>query len=444
MGDRKEFNEHEKTRDWMKQLIFFIILIQLGFQGFAQTGVPVDTLYKYLREVEQICGKDNGNLWNKNLYGPILLIDPVTRDIVANQADSESLLQPHKNVYIGKYPDNKTIASGVTFFGGKEWAKISMDFSKVESSELMQTIVHESFHRIQKTIGFDYKAYHNDHMDDMQARISILLEWNALVQAIKTNNEERKWAIKDALLIRQARRAIYRDKQKDENIFEIHEGLAMYTEFKLCSKSRSEFKEKTLKRLDNISNSTASYMRSFGYFSGLLYAYLLDEEDEKWREGLSCNDDLGLKLQDALNINLSSDTAKWYNKVKKQYDYKTIYSKELLRDTEKQKIKETERRMYCEEPILEFELIKARYAIKYVPHPLDSLGTVYPIIDISDEWGFLSVIKKGCLVMEEKGRVTAENIVIEKSSATGLGWQLNLNEGWIIRREINNYIIERK
>ncbi len=182
----------------------FIILIQLGFQGFTQISVPVDTLYKYLGEVEQICEKDNGNLWKINLCGPILLINPVTRDIVANQADSENLLQPYKNVYIGKYPDNKTIASGVTFFGGKEWAKISMDFSKVDSSAIIQTIVHESFHRIQKTIGFDCEGYHNDHMDDMQARISILLEWNALVQAVKTNNEERKRAIRDALLIRQA------------------------------------------------------------------------------------------------------------------------------------------------------------------------------------------------------------------------------------------------
>jgi hypothetical protein len=237
---------------------------------------------------------------------------------------------------------------------------------------------------------------------------------------------------------------MYSDKQKVENIFETHEGLAMYTEFKLCSKSRCEFKDKTLKRLENISNSTASYMRSFGYFSGLLYGYLLDEEDEKWREGLSCKDDLGLKLQDALNINLSSDTAKWHNKVKRQYDYETIYTRELIRETEKQKVKEAERRMFCEEPILEFDLIKAHFAINYSPHPLDSLGTVYPIIDISAEWGFLSVIEKGCLLMEGKGCVTAENIIIEKSSATGLGWELNLNDGWIITREIDNYIIERK
>ena len=423
----------------MKQLIMFIILIQLGFQGFTQMSVPVDMLYKYLQEVEQICEKDNGNLWGKNLLGPILLIDPVTRDVVANQTDSEGLLQPYENIYIGKFPEDKILSCGVTFFGGKEWAMISID-----SSEMTQTIVHESFHRIQKSIGFDCEGYHNDHIDDMQARISILLEWNALVEAIQTNNEERKMAIRDALLVRQARRTMYSNKKKDENIFEIHEGLALYTELKLCSKSRSEFKEKTLERLENISNSTASYMRLFGYTSGLLYAYLLDEEDEKWRDGLSCKNDLGLILQEALSINLSSDTANWYNKVKKQYDYKTIYTKELIRETEKQKVRTAERRMFCEEPILEFELIKAHLGIKYAPHPLDSLGTVYPIVDISAEWGFLSVIDKGCLLMKGKGCVTAENIIIEKSSATGLGWELDLNDGWIITREIDNYIIERK
>ena len=56
----------------MKQLIMFIILIQLGFQGFTQMSVPVDMLYKYLQEVEQICEKDNGNLWGKNLLGRVL------------------------------------------------------------------------------------------------------------------------------------------------------------------------------------------------------------------------------------------------------------------------------------------------------------------------------------------------------------------------------------
>ena len=100
--------------------------------------------------------------------------------------------------------------------------------------------------------------------------------------------------------------------------------------------------------------------------------------------------------------------------------------------------------MFCEEPILEFEIIEANLGLKCAPYPLDTIGTVFPVIDISDRWGVLSVTDKGCLIMKGKARVTAENIVVKESIATGTGWELKLNAGWIISKEADDYMIKRK
>lgn len=422
----------------MRHFLSLFLVFQIGMQGFAQSSMPLDSLLVDFEKVKEICDKDSGKLWGKSLYGPIIIIDPETKDFAANQAGTDSLFQAYKNIYVGKFPESKIVSCGVSDFDGTKWSMVSLG-----QNYSVQTIVHESFHRIQKSVGFDSCAFQNKHMDEMQARISLKLEWLALLNAIKANDGERQEAIKDALLFRQERRRLYESTINDENIFEIHEGLALYTELKLCSNSRAEFTDITIKHVNAKFGMDGSIVRSFGYTSGLMYAYLLDEADRKWRDGVSCEDDLGLSLQIALNIDMATDTISSFEDIKARYGYDTIYAKEFDRELKKNKKNEDERRMFVEKPILEFEFIEAGFNLNQSPHPLDSIGSVYPIIDISDKWGFLSVSEKGCLMMDGKARVTAEDIVIQKSFVTGSGWKLNLNEGWIIIENDKNYSIQK-
>ena len=66
--------------------------------------------------------------------------------------------------------------------------------------------------------------------------------------------------------------------------------------------------------------------------------------------------------------------------------------------------------------------------------PLDNIGTVYPNIRISDNWGILTV-SNGALMSSKWTNiyVSALKITPENSDANlieGDGWKLELNEGW--------------
>jgi hypothetical protein len=45
---------------------------------------------KYFQQLRETSARDAGKLWGKPIYGPILLVDRKTRDVIANQADSPS------------------------------------------------------------------------------------------------------------------------------------------------------------------------------------------------------------------------------------------------------------------------------------------------------------------------------------------------------------------
>jgi hypothetical protein len=67
----------------------------------ADTYFTTEKASQYFRSVEDLCNRDNGSLWGKNLYGPLMFVDRVSRRIVANQPDKEGLLKGKDGVYTG-------------------------------------------------------------------------------------------------------------------------------------------------------------------------------------------------------------------------------------------------------------------------------------------------------------------------------------------------------
>jgi hypothetical protein len=321
---------------------------------------------------------------------------------------------------------------------------VSFPFEEKDTFDLYHTYIHESFHRIQGELGFNCGGYGNNHMDKMEARIYLNLEWQALLKAIDASGMDRNRAIKDALLFRQHRRQLFSGADSMENRFELHEGLADYTAYKLCFNSESEIKDKIFESKSKYFDNDGSCVRTFGYYSGLLYAYLLDETSDLWQKKLKCGDDLGLLLQHLSNIDISTDTAHWLNQSKARYPYEKIYNQELEINNKKEKLLSDYRIRFTKNPVLIIDLISARLGIYMSPHPLDTLGTVWPTIDISDKWGFLRVIDKGCLITSKKAIVTADNINIEGQIISGDGWNLKLNDNWTIVKQNENYMIKEK
>lgn len=76
----------------MKQLATTLIVV-LAFvpRSARATQSSVDTQLAniYFQEATEICARDGGKLWGISLCGPMLFVDPATREVVANQPDSQ-------------------------------------------------------------------------------------------------------------------------------------------------------------------------------------------------------------------------------------------------------------------------------------------------------------------------------------------------------------------
>lgn len=107
----------------MKRWIYILILLlPAGCKKEAPEiyFTPQKALW-YFSQVQTICDRDNGKLWGKNLYGPIMFVDRATRKIVANVPDNQGLLKFKDGIYTGSYPreliiDNTPVNYGGTFF----------------------------------------------------------------------------------------------------------------------------------------------------------------------------------------------------------------------------------------------------------------------------------------------------------------------------------------
>lgn len=94
--------------------------------------------------------------------------------------------------------------------------------------------LHESFHIVQMRLGLSVDMDANEHLDSVDGRHWLRLEWRALARALRESGEARALAIREALVFRQARHARFQDMVENERALEINEGLASYTGTVLC------------------------------------------------------------------------------------------------------------------------------------------------------------------------------------------------------------------
>jgi hypothetical protein len=78
-------------------------------------------------------------------------------------------------------------------------------------------------------------------------------------------------------------------------------------------------------------------------------------------------------------------------------------------------------------------------------HTLDTLGTLYNSIRVSDNWGKLTVDRGGCLVSNNFKylRITSKGFKEEKNRISGEGWHLILNSDWVLVPVEQNYFIRK-
>ncbi len=382
----------------------------------------------------QACSADAGALWGVSLLSPVLLVDRESREAVASHPDPEGHLKPEGTVFVGQIPLDILIANTAKDWAGMRWVMIVWQTLPDDPRAAVRLLAHEAFHRVQEQLGFPGPdtTEINAHLDDLEGRYWLQLEWLALAKALGASGETRRSAVIDALLFRHVRRALYPRAGVEERAMEMHEGLAEYTGVKLAEIAASDVAQETA----DGSTRFSSFVQSFAYVSGPAYGLLLDAGDEDWRAKLSVSHDLGCLLQDALGVEVPAEARHAACLRARAYGSDELWKRELIRREQREAQLAKYRARLVDGPVLILPFaggVRYSYDPEHVV-PVNDAGTVFPTIRLVAPWGTLEVTEGGILVDPgwQTARVSAPTSVLE-DRIVGEGWRLDLAPGWVVR-----------
>jgi len=396
-------------------------------------------------EIEEACNRDSGNLWGRNLYGPLMFVDRTSRKITANMPDREGLLKLKDGIYTGFYPTESIINTTTISFGGTTFGLAPLP-AEEDSFRIKSRGIHSLFHSFQKEKGIDPESYNVVLMDEKEARMWMKLEWKALRKAILSEGEEQTLAIRDALIFRGSNRESYSRYALLENKFESYEGLATFTYLLLESDSSDDFRTRLLEYLDRF-YAFQSYARSYGAIHGALYATLLHYRDFDFKSISPDTVDLGRLVQMQYSIELPEKCRDVAGSIALNYNINEIYREEDLRQLEMKERLNDRVSVFTEKPVVLLELVSPSF--DFEPENvsyLDTLGTLYRGLRVSDNWGKLTVDEGDCLVSNNYKyiRITARGFKKDRNHISGEGWHIILSDSWETAKSGQNFFIRKR
>ncbi|MEY8760559.1 hypothetical protein [Chryseobacterium tongliaoense] len=428
--------------------IFTIImcLVHISITFGQQPEVEnIDSISSYFKEVKYAT-KQGFKLWNKDLYGGILLVNPGNRQLYSNEPDIKNSLKLQKDIYVGTLPDSINIANTSIRWNDKTWAMIMLPLSK-NRYDRINLLAHELFHTVQTFLGFPQKNKESNHLEQKDGRIYLRLELEALKKAIlsETQKEQEKH-LTNAFIFRKYRNAVFPGSNDIENQLELNEGLAEYTGFIISNRNKEQTKQHFINSVNTfIKNPT--YVRSFAYNTTPMYGYLLSRKDKYWNQKISAESNLTDFFIENLSIKIPTDLKASVEKILKTYNGELIIQEEQSRE-EKIKIKIAEyKSKFIEQP--HFEIGFEKMNISFDPRnilPIEDKGTVYPNMRVTDNWGILEV-NNGALMFPDWSKMSISiPTKINDQLIEGNGWSLQLNKNYAVVRDEknNNYILIKK
>lgn len=380
-------------------------------------------------QARAICERDGGALWGQSLCGPILLVDYTDRSVVANVADAQGQLTAAGPVFVGTLPESVIIANTPTQWSGLRWTQLLWPLP-TDKAQRQVLIAHELFHRIQPELKLTRNEVGNRHLDTLDGRYLLQLEWRALARALQAPTPQQKQAaVADALLFRHERYRLFAEAAHEESQLEINEGVPEYTGVRL---GLTDPRERIAYAVHDLSAFVAAptFVRSFAYAGGPAYGLLLDENDPAWRGKLQS----GQRLDQLLNAAMAlpaPDLAQLKTRTA-LYDDGALRAAEELRDADKRKRLAELKARLVDGPVLIIPLKKTnRQFNPQTLQPLGEWGMVYPTLRLTGEWGALQVDSGGALLSDARATVSAAGM--NPTQVAGDGWKLDLAPEWTVQ-----------
>ncbi len=412
-------------------LVVLVGLLSAAAQAQTPAPPPIDLAKAraYFAEDKAVTDKDGGRLWGRRPYGATFFVDPETRFTVANEADPQGVLHADGDLFVGTLPQSVIISNAPVEWEGKRWTMLMWPYMPDDTNVRRIMFAHESFHRIQPELGLTAPDTPSLHLDTVEGRVWLQLEWRALAAALVETGPAQTRAIRDALLFRAHRRALFPGSREIEDGQEIAEGVPEYTGAVMGSPDLASARWRAVGRLTD-PDQTGTFIRYFAYLSGPPYGMLLDERLPGWRAKLNAHSDLGDLLASTLR---GGETEPAEARA-------LVYGAAALRISEADRAAKLQaetarwRALLVDGPTL--LLPKAgKFAFSFNPSTLVSLGdagTVYPTFHVVSGWGTLDV-KAGVLVPTDFSRATvAAAKAMKGPHVEGPGWTLDLAPGWSI------------
>ncbi len=432
-----------------REMIFVLFFLMIISNICAQNNLKeISEAAKYFKEAKSLSNADNGELWGVKLYGPMMLAYPETRLIIANEPDNENFLEEINGVFVGILPDELNIANTAFDWKGKKWTMVMMPLPEDQFIR-NSLIMHELFHRIQNDINIPLYNYTCDHLDKKEGRILLRLEWEELFSALNSGNDERVKHIRSAIILNKYRMKLFPEADSLESRMLLNEGLAEYTGIKLSGAPESVVNNILSDKIKH-AEMMPSFVRSFAYISGPLYSFLLDKSGIYWRTNINETSRITEIIRSAFEIIITDDVHDEAQLILN--DYK---DSDILIFEENRAQKQIEKLEYLKEkflgkPVLVLPL--QNMSMQFNPSNLvsiENVGTVYPNIRITDNWGILDVTN-GALVSSDFRKVIISlpddfNQAVDLKRIETDDWVLELKDGWLLKpgESDKNYILSK-
>jgi hypothetical protein len=412
-----------------------LILIVVAAGRAVAAGIPVETqlAIRALGDWSRICDADGQLLWRKSLCGPMVLVDPSTRAAIADLPDPDGKFRKDGDVFLGDLPERFTPSNTSIQWGGQEWATVILPLP-TDPFLRLALVAHESFHRIQGSIGLSASDTPNAHLDTEAGRLWLRLELRALARAMRAEGPAGRRSAADAMLFRIYRHRLCPGSEAMEAAMEKAEGLAEYTGVFAALRATGENAGREARVVEAYEDSNA-LARSFAYATGPALGLLLDRYAAGWRER-AASASLDSLLVSALHVQPPADLERAAEQRAALYGYSAVAAAEREREQRHQAYLADLKSRFLDGPTLDFpsapELRRNFNPSTLVPFPPH--GTYYPTGTFTANWGKLQVESEGALLAPDNRSVRVPAPVDPAARPVhGPGWVLQFEPGWTIQ-----------
>jgi hypothetical protein len=396
--------------------------VVIGHRPPAAAQVEQQLAEQYFKEAQTLCERDGGRLWGVSLCGPMVIADAATGTIATNQPAPA-----------GERPRTLGFVNGPVQWGGVTWSAFSWQMiPKDDRAERGRLFMHELFHGIQPRLGLlaapDPSAGENVHLDSLEGRYWMRLEWRALARALGASGPARTAAIADVLAFRAARHRHFPAAAASEHVVDINEGIATYTQFVTGSEGAEDAIRNAMTGLADAETGT-SFIRTFAYASGAGYGLLLDALSPGWHRKITGASDPAQLLAAAAGVTAAPDAAA----AAARYDGAQLRAAEEQRDREQQAVIAGLRRRYVDGAVLIVPRAGSGSINTMGATVIPGVGTVFRTMARKGAWGSFDA-QAGALVSTDDETIwLPAPVVVDATTLKGDGWTATVGPGWIVQ-----------